>query len=104
MAAGHGRLPQRAHLRCPAAKSELERVARRGCEACGGGSPGLVLRRLDRQVCHGLMGSGGFRHVPASSCVPSGGEGSDAGSSYASGHLPCLKTAARCSGRACMQS
>ena len=88
----------------PAAKSELERVARRGCEACGGGSPGLVLRRLDRQVCHGLMGSGGFRHVPASSYVPGRGRDSDGDSSCAAGHLPCLRKATRCGGPACMQS
>ncbi len=79
-------------------------------QSCGGrppierwallGSHLLVLRRLERHFRHGLMGSGGFRHVPASSYVPSRGGDSDAGSSYASGYLPCLRTATRRSGRA----
>ena len=88
----------------PAAKSELERVARCACEACGGRSPDLVLRTLERHVCHGQMESRGLRHVPASSYVPARGGDSDADSSCVSRHLPCLRKATRCGGPACMQS
>jgi len=59
----------------PAAKSELERVARCACEACGGKSPDLVLRRLERHVCHGLMESGGLPPCPSQQLRPRAGPG-----------------------------